>query len=69
MPKPCAKLLTPNPFEAYRDSLTGQWKVKYPSDAQSTAVLSSPAQTEGFFPKRSAYYRRREKPSAKKEVA
>ncbi|MGB3295319.1 MAG: hypothetical protein WBB01_20245 [Phormidesmis sp.] len=69
MPKPCAKPLTPNPFETYRDPLTGQWKVKYPSNAQSTAVLSSPPQADEGTKKRSASCRRREKSSATKEVA
>ncbi len=39
MPKPCGQPLKPNPFEAYRDPLTGQWKVNYPS-YQSTAQMA-----------------------------
>lgn len=69
MPKPCAKPLTPNPFETYRDPLTGQWKVTYPSNPKSTAVLSASTKPEGSAPKRAANRKRREKLSAKQEVA
>lgn len=31
MPKPCSKPLTPNPFEAFRDPVTGRWMVQYPA--------------------------------------
>ncbi len=34
MPKPCSKPLKPNPFEAWRDPVTGRWAVKYPASNQ-----------------------------------
>ncbi len=74
MPKPCGKPLTPNPFETYRDPLTGQWKVTYPSNPKSTAVLSVSTKSvsinsEGSAPKRATHCKRWEKLSVKQEVA
>ena len=40
MPQPCRKPLSSNPFESYRDPITGQWKVKYPASALPAAVTS-----------------------------
>ncbi len=34
MPNPCSKPLKPNPFETYRDPVTGRWEVKYPASNQ-----------------------------------
>jgi hypothetical protein len=39
VPKPCSQPLKSNPFETYRDPVTGQWKVQYPL---STQVAQSP---------------------------
>ncbi len=36
MPKPCSRPLTPNPFETYRDPVTGRWSVKYPDSQLSS---------------------------------
>lgn len=69
MPKPCGKPLTPNPFETYRDPLTGQWKVTYPFSPKSTAVLSVSTNSEGSAPKRATHCKRWEKLSVKQEVA
>ncbi|MEL6551989.1 MAG: hypothetical protein AAFQ63_00810 [Cyanobacteria bacterium J06621_11] len=33
MPQPCRQPLSRNPFESYRDPVTGQWKVRYPASA------------------------------------
>ncbi|MEL6159985.1 MAG: hypothetical protein AAFQ40_16385 [Cyanobacteria bacterium J06623_5] len=41
MPQPCRQPLTPNPFESYRDPVTGQWKVKYPASNLPLAPQSS----------------------------
>ena len=41
MPQPCSKPLTPNPFETYRDPVTGQWKIKYPAAAQAAKVAAA----------------------------
>jgi len=55
VPQPCSQPLKINPFESYRDPVTGQWKVQYPASAvppvheeivlQSTAVvMAQPSQ-------------------------
>ncbi len=35
MPKPCSKPVKSNPFETYRDPVTGRWEVKHPASGQS----------------------------------
>ncbi|MGA1133597.1 MAG: hypothetical protein ACO31I_15310 [Prochlorotrichaceae cyanobacterium] len=35
--KRCAKPLKPNPFEVYRDPLTGRWQVNKPTKTLTTA--------------------------------
>ncbi|MEM6448930.1 MAG: hypothetical protein AAF703_01315 [Cyanobacteria bacterium P01_D01_bin.105] len=50
MPKPCSKPLRQNPFESYRDPVTGQWKVRYPASSLPAApsdVQSSPVAQTG----------------------
>ncbi|MEL7071612.1 MAG: hypothetical protein AAFV85_16650 [Cyanobacteria bacterium J06634_6] len=37
MPKPCSQPLSTNPFESYRDPVTGQWKVRYPASTLPVA--------------------------------
>lgn len=36
VPTPSSKPLKSNPFEAYRDPATGQWKVRYPASELPT---------------------------------
>jgi hypothetical protein len=41
VPKPCSSPLTPNPFETYRDPVTGRWLIRYPaSTLPATPVIS-----------------------------
>ncbi|MEL6603487.1 MAG: hypothetical protein AAFP20_09720 [Cyanobacteria bacterium J06614_10] len=49
MPQPCRQPLTPNPFESYRDPVTGEWKVKYPA-SNLPLVPQSPALTQSLNP-------------------
>lgn len=44
MPKPCSRPLTPNPFETYRDPVTGRWLVRYP--ASTLPVMPEAAASE-----------------------
>ena len=41
MPTPSNKPLKSNPFEAYRDPATGQWKVRYPVNELSDEAAST----------------------------
>ncbi|MEO1396626.1 MAG: hypothetical protein AAFV90_27395 [Cyanobacteria bacterium J06634_5] len=56
MPKPCRKPLKSNPYETYRDPITGQWKVKYPASAlpvlSESSELSKVEQGKSKTPKR-----------------
>ena len=45
VPKPCSKPLTQNPYETYRDPVTGQWKVRYPAQTQSHTETEKPIET------------------------
>ena len=40
VPKPCSRPLRQNPFETYRDPITGQWKVRYPASALPAKACS-----------------------------
>ena len=49
MPKPCRQPLTPNPFETYRDPLTGRWQIAYPAKSQpadSAAAVTQITETQ-----------------------
>ena len=54
MPKPCSKPLAQNPYETYRDPITGQWTVKYPAQVQPNAQteVSSESTDAEELPKR-----------------
>jgi hypothetical protein len=41
VPKPCSSPLTPNPFETYRDPVTGRWLVRYPASTLPVTPLTA----------------------------
>ncbi|MEO1620860.1 MAG: hypothetical protein AAFU53_07470 [Cyanobacteria bacterium J06632_3] len=69
MPQPCSQPLKSNPFESYRDPITGQWKVRYPASNLPTTTQPSPIVTAEADIIKRVTKRRHWKQSAETQVA
>jgi len=65
VPKPCSKPLRQNPFETYRDPVTGQWEVRYPASALPAKACSVQSVSTEAAPVRHLW----KKPTSKTKVA